>query len=78
MSVHAVCALVGFVIYSFQNLFVNNDCVFFVLFFNFWTMKRIEAAKNRAKAEFEASVKNVDVKQKDWAFFAKNFDSKYK
>ena len=41
-------------------------------------IKRIETAKNRVKTEFEASVKNVDVKQKDWAFFAKVFDSKYK
>ena len=41
-------------------------------------MKRIEVAKNRVKAELEASFKNVDVKQEDWASFAKNFDSKHK
>ena len=41
-------------------------------------MKRIETAKNPVKAEFEASVKNVDVKQKDWASLAKILDSKYK
>ena len=41
-------------------------------------MKRIETAKNRVKAEFEASVKNVDVKQEDWVSFAKVFDSKHK
>ena len=41
-------------------------------------MKRIEAAKNRVKAEFEASVKNVDVKQENWGFFVKFFDPKHK
>ena len=79
MSVHVVCVLVGPVIYLFQNLFVNNDCVFFIFhFFHFLTVRRIETAKNRVKAEFEASVKNVDVKQEDWASFVKVFDSKYK
>ena len=41
-------------------------------------MKRIEAAKNRVKAEFEVSVKDVDVKQEDWVSLAKILDSKYK
>ena len=35
MSVRVVFALVGTVIYSYQNLFVNNDCVF-VIHFCFW------------------------------------------
>ena len=78
MSAHAVCTLIGFVICSFQNLFVNNDCVFFCYFFFSLTVKRIEAAKNRVKAEFEASVKNVDVKQENWGFFVKFFDPKHK
>ena len=41
-------------------------------------MKPIEAAKNRVKTEFEVSVKNVDVKQENWVFFVKVFDSKHK
>ena len=73
-----MCLLVGPVIYSFRNLFVNNDCVFFILFFHFSTVKRIETAKTRVKTEFEISVKNFDVKQENWAFFVKVFDSKYK
>ena len=48
MFVHVVYVLVGFVICSFQNLFVNNDCVL-VIFFWYLVMKRIEAAKNRVK-----------------------------
>ena len=52
--------------------------MFFVLFFCFLTVKRIEAAKNRVKTEFEVSVKDVDVKQENWVFFVKVFDSKYK
>ena len=63
MFVRVVCVLVGFLICFFQNLFVNNDCVFFFLIL--MVMKRIEAAKNRVKTEFEASVQNVDVKQQD-------------
>ena len=47
-------------------------------FFHFLIIKRIETAKNRVKTEFETSVKNVDVKQENWAFFVKVFDSKYK
>ena len=78
MSVHAVCVLVGFVICLFQNLFVNSHCVFFCYFFIFLTVKRIEVTKNRVKAELEVSVKNVDVKQENWVFFAKILDSKYK
>ena len=78
MSVHVVYALVGSVIYSFQNLFVNNDCISFVVFFHLLTVNRIETAKNNFKAEFEFSVKDVDVKQKDWSFLVKIFDSKHK
>ena len=70
--------LVGPVIYLFRNLFVNNDCIFFVLFFHLLTIKRIETVKNRVKTELEISVKNVDVKQENWAFFVKNFDSNIK
>ena len=51
---------------------------FLFYFFYFLTMKRIETANNRVKTEFEISVKDVDVKQKDWVFFVKIFDSKYK
>ena len=47
-------------------------------FFHFLTVKRIEIAKNRVKTEFEVSVKDVDVKQKDWVSFVKVFDPKYK
>ena len=79
MFVHVVYALVGFVICSFRNLCVNNDCVFDNLFFfDIVTVKRIETVKNRVKAEFEAAVENVDVKQKNWVSFAKVLDFKYK
>ena len=41
-------------------------------------MKGIEIAKNRVKTKFEISMQNVNVKQKNWVFFVKIFDSKYK
>ena len=63
MFVHAVCALVGFVIYLYRNLFVNNDCGFELLF-NFWfiLMKRIEKTKNRVKSDLEVTIKAIDSK----------------
>ena len=44
-------------------------------FFDILVMKRIEAVKNRVKAEFEAAVEDVDMKQQE---FAKILDSKHK
>ena len=49
-----------------------------MVFFDIVVMKRIEAVKNRVKTELEISVQNVDVKQQNWGFFVKVFDSKYK
>ena len=59
--VYVTCALVGFVIYLFQNLFVNNDCVFVFLFL-IVLMKRIEKTKNRVKSDLETAIKIIDSK----------------
>ena len=72
--IHVVYALVGPVIYFFQNLFVNNDCAF-GNFFDIVVMKRIEIVKNRVKIELENFMQIVDLKQQKFAIF---FDTKYK
>ena len=60
MSVHVVYVLVGPVIYSFRNPFVNNDCGFFL--FLTLLIKRIEKTKNRVKNDLETAIKVTDSK----------------
>ena len=55
--VHVVCVSVGFVIYSFPNLLVNNDCVLFL--FLTILIKRIEKTKNRVKSDLEIAIKII-------------------
>ena len=49
--IHAACVFVGFVICSFQNLFINNDCVLFVLFVLFLICFNETYRKNQKSCE---------------------------
>ena len=60
--VHVVCVLVGFVIYLFWNLFVNNDCVFIFIFYFDCFNKTYRKTKNRVKSDLEVTIKAIDSK----------------
>ena len=63
MFIHVVFVLVGIVIYSYQNPFVNNDCVSqFYFYFWFALILRIEKTKNYVKSDLEATIKAIDSK----------------
>ena len=61
--IHVVFVLVGIVIYSYRNPFVNNDFVF-KIFFDFWfaPVLRIEKTKNCVKSDLEATIIAIDSK----------------
>ena len=73
--IHAVCALVGFVICLFRIPFVNKDCIPDSFLLLTVLMKRIEKTKNRIKAELKFFIQNVDVKQQNFNNF---FNTKHK
>ena len=79
MFVHVVFALVGIVIYSYRNPFVNNDCVS-KLFFDFWfvLILRIKKTKNRVKSDLEATIKATDSKHMEVFSAIESVDSKRK
>ena len=78
MFVHVVYVLVGLVIYSFQNLFVNKNCVFYSFLFLTVLVKRIEKTKNRVKSDLEATIKATDSKHTEFFSAIESADSKRK
>ena len=79
MFIHVVFVLVGIVIYSYQNPFVNNDCVS-QFFFDSWfaLILRIEKTKNRVKSDLEATIKAIDSKHMEIFSAIESADSKRK
>ena len=75
--VHVICALVGFVIYSFRIFFVNNDRIIIFLLL-IVLMKRIEKTKNRMKSDLEIVIKIIDFKHSEFFFANESADSKRK
>ena len=74
-----MCALVDFVIYLYRNLFVNNDCGFFVFFLVLIVLtKLIEKTKNRVKSEMEVTIKAIDSKYMEKNSAIESADSKWK
>ena len=79
MFIHVVCVLIGPVIYSHQNLFVNNDCGFLIFFlYLIVSIKRIEKTKNRVKSDLEITIKAIDSKHVEILSAIESADSKRK
>ena len=79
MFIHVVCVLIGPVIYSHQNLFVNNDCGFLIFFlYLIVSIKRIEKTKNRVKSDLEITIKAIDSKHVKFFSAIESADSKRK
>ena len=79
MFIHAVCVLVGPVIYLYPNLFVNN-VYHFEFFFWFLTCLNIahRKTKNRVKSDLEATIKATDSKHVEIFSAIESTDSKRK
>ena len=75
-----MCVLVGFMIYLYRNLFVNNKCGFYFFYFLFLIVlvKRIEKTENRVKSDLEVTIKAIDFKYMEIFSAIESADSKRK